>query len=103
MTTMMGLLQARTKAILMISERERMNVYYGTKRISAEPQIRDGNHGYKVLYEDGYVSWSPRSTFEDCYRKRGEMNFGHALMALNHGLRLARAEWNGEDQYLFKV
>ncbi len=77
-------------------------VYYGTKRISAEPQIREGNHGYRVAYEDGYVSWSPRSTFEDCYRKNGEMNFGHALVALNHRLRVARAAWSGKDQYLFK-
>jgi len=24
--------------------------------------------GYKVVYDDGYVSWSPRDVFERCYR-----------------------------------
>src|SRR5262249_20206790 len=24
--------------------------------------------GYKVTYEDGYVSWSPKRVFEQCYR-----------------------------------
>lgn len=25
--------------------------------------------GYRVTYEDGYVSWSPKETFERAYRK----------------------------------
>lgn len=25
--------------------------------------------GYKVEYEDGYISWSPKWTFENAYRK----------------------------------
>ena len=24
--------------------------------------------GYKVIYPDGYVSWSPKHVFEQCYR-----------------------------------
>ena len=26
------------------------------------------SHGYKVVYPDGYVSWSPKSVFESSYR-----------------------------------
>lgn len=76
-------------------------VYYGTKRIHAEPQEKEGNRGYGVVYEDGYKSWSPRSTFEEAYRKSGELNFGHALMALNEGRRVARTGWNGKGQFVF--
>ena len=57
-------------------------VYVGTKIVRAEPmtnkdfQLRRGTNnespsesdGYQVIYEDGYVSWSPKSVFERCYR-----------------------------------
>lgn len=28
-----------------------------------------GEDGYKVTYPDGYVSWSPKSVFENAYRE----------------------------------
>ena len=28
-----------------------------------------GKPGYKVVYEDGYASWSPKETFERAYRR----------------------------------
>lgn len=28
-----------------------------------------GRPSYKVVYEDGYESWSPKETFERAYRK----------------------------------
>lgn len=34
-----------------------------------KPNAETLGFGYKVLYEDGYVSWSPKSTFEKSYRK----------------------------------
>lgn len=56
--------------------------YIGTKVILAEPMsqktftttvkdigIPDDREGYKVIYEDGYVSWSPKEVFERCYRE----------------------------------
>ena len=46
-----------------------MGCYIGTKVVQAEPQEKDGRDGYRVLYEDGYVSWSPRDVFERCYRR----------------------------------
>lgn len=62
-----------------------MQAYIGTKVIAAEPmtdvafvktvralaQPADSFHpkaGYKVMYEDGYLSWSPADVFERAYR-----------------------------------
>ncbi len=44
-----------------------MQTYIGVKRIQAEPQERDGRPGYKVVYPDGYESWSPAHVFEKAY------------------------------------
>lgn len=61
-----------------------MKSYIGTKVIQAEPMtIQEYNQkhnivvpanvnatdGYKVQYEDGYESWSPKEVFERCYRE----------------------------------
>lgn len=51
--------------------------YIGAKIISAEPQERDGQAGYKVVYPDGYTSWSPQATFEEAYRP---VNAGEAAI-----------------------
>lgn len=59
-------------------------IYIGTKVIAAEPMgceefcvtekqqsygITGNIPGYRVRYEDGYVSWSPKKVFERCYRE----------------------------------
>ena len=47
-----------------------MKTYIGTKIIQAEPQENQvGQPGYKVMYSDGYVSWSPKAVFEIAYRE----------------------------------
>lgn len=46
-----------------------MKSYIGAKLVKAEPQEKDGKEGYKVVYPDGYVSWSPKDVFEDAYRE----------------------------------
>lgn len=61
-----------------------MKKYIGTKQVSAIPAWRiDGKvypkdgvvprsmnreDGYKVVYEDGYESWSPKDVFEKAYK-----------------------------------
>lgn len=61
-----------------------MKKYIGTKEVNATPAWRvdgvvypkDGvvprvmnrEDGYKVIYEDGYESWSPKDVFEKAYR-----------------------------------
>lgn len=49
--------------------------YIGVKIIKAEPQEKDRMPGYKVRYPDGYVSWSPKETFEKAYRKLDCVDF----------------------------
>lgn len=71
-----------------------MKTYIGTKIIQGEPMdewdfLRDYKNtsteqlandeslapnrpGYKVVYEDGYVSWSPKEPFENAYRELTE-------------------------------
>ena len=45
-----------------------MRAYIGTKIVRAEPAEKLGQPGYKVVYADGYESWSPKDTFEASYR-----------------------------------
>lgn len=44
-----------------------MENYIGVKIVKAEPQKKNGVPGYRVKYPDGYVSWSPKETFENTY------------------------------------
>ncbi len=80
-----------------------MKTYIGTKIIQAEPEIRDGAAGFRVVYPDGYTSWLSKRAFEDAYRQSGNMNFGHALEILKQGGKVARAGWNGKGMFLFLV
>lgn len=93
-----------------------MKQYIGTKIIKAEPAYRvDGKvfakanivpcgykieDGYKVVYPDGYESWSPKDVFEAAYRETCGMNFGLAIEAAKMGKKIARAGWNGKNQYV---
>lgn len=94
-----------------------MKQYIGTKIIQAEPALRiDGKtvqpttwpvpegakseEGYAVRYPDGYMSWSPKETFEEAYRPSDSMTFGLAIEAAKKGKRIARKGWNGEGQYV---
>jgi hypothetical protein len=45
--------------------------YIGTKQIVAWEQEKDGKSGYAVKYPDGYISWSPKETFEAAYLPQG--------------------------------
>lgn len=71
-----------------------MEKYLGVKLIEAEfvskhdctcgskDQLHDCNceqvgvDGYKVVYEDGYTSWSPKDVFEKAYKKYNDKCFG---------------------------
>jgi hypothetical protein len=106
-----------------------MENYYGTKRLKAKPMTlgeyndyrgwhlpadEDGSaEGYLVEYTDGgkpnmdghegYVSWSPKEQFENAYQRTDSMSFGHAIVALKSGLKVARTGWNGKGMFLFLV
>ena len=97
--------------------------YIGTKLIQAEPawritdraghryiQTKDVNacceggskieDGYRVVYEDGYESWSPKEVFEAAYRPTSGINFGLAIEAAKQGKKISRKGWNGRGQYV---
>ena len=44
-----------------------MKQYMGFKTVEAEPMEKGGLAGYKVVYPDGYESWSPKDVFERAY------------------------------------
>lgn len=96
-----------------------MNKYIGTKLVKAEAMTYgvaynvglispvafvkelSKDEGYQVTYEDGYVSWSPKETFESTYRPCDGMNFGLAIEALKKGHKVARRGWNGRNMFLW--
>ena len=80
-----------------------MDKYIGTKIIHAEEQMKDNKEGYKVVYADGYESWSPKDVFEDAYRRCDNITFGLAIEALKRGYKVARKGWNGKRMYLYMV
>ena len=92
-----------------------MKQYIGTKIVEAIAMTKntfDSTHGipvssnqedmlgYKVVYEDGYMSWSPLEAFEGAYRLTNGMNFGLAIEAMKKGIKVTRTGWNGKDMYL---
>ena len=46
--------------------------YIGSKQVVAWPQQKDGRDGYAVKYPDGYLSWSPKDSFENYYLPQGQ-------------------------------
>jgi hypothetical protein len=79
-----------------------MKQYIGTKIIQAEEGVdpKTGEIGYKVVYKDGYTSWSPKSAFEEAYRLTDGLTFGLALEALKKGHKVSRKGWNGKGMWL---
>jgi hypothetical protein len=82
-----------------------LNKYLGVKLVDGEPmtagefseKIRplsytgDDQNGYKVVYEDGYPSWSPKAVFEKAYRRIDNLTFGLAVEAAKQGMKITRA------------
>lgn len=93
-----------------------MKTYIGTKIIDARPMTRGEynifrgwqipenenpkDEGYLVKYPDGYISWSPKSVFEEAYRECYSMPFGLAVEAMKKGKKVKRKGWNGKNQYI---
>jgi len=103
-----------------------MNRFIGTKIIIADSMTRAAyvalrgwqlpanengtDEGYLVKYEpdgkpnvpgrDGYVSWTPKTAFDNAYRPCDAMTFGLALEAMKRGAKVARAGWNGKGMWI---
>jgi hypothetical protein len=92
--------------------------FIGTKTLLARPMTRGEYNAYRgwqppagedqgvcgclVTYPDGYESWSPAEAFQ-AYETFDAMSFMHALYFLKAGMKLARAGWNGADQFVYRV
>ena len=68
----------------------------------AVPRSMNREDGYKVVYEGGYESWSPKDVFEKAYHEVGVMSFGGAINCLKAGLAVRRAGWNGKEMFVVK-
>lgn len=106
-----------------------MKTYIGTKLINGIPMSRSDynkfrgwnvpedengkDKGYLVEYLDGgepntkqfkgYVSWSPKTQFENAYQETSGLNFGGAVEAAKMGFKVARAGWNGKGMWVIFV
>ena len=78
------------------------------------PENENGaDEGYLVEYQDGepntteykgYVSWSPKTQFDNAYQDVTKgVSFGHAIELLKGGHRVAREGWNGKGMFLYYV
>ena len=89
-----------------------MTAFIGTKTVLATPMSREDydnyrglpvtplaeSDGYMVEYMDGgksnhpnhegFISWSPKSVFENAYRQNGSLTFGDAIYALKQGKKV---------------
>jgi hypothetical protein len=87
----------------------KLRAYIGIKQVMAEPGRRQtvrepsGEAGYRVLYPDGYESWSPKHVFEEAYRLTTNMDFAGALFFLKAGKRVAREGWNGKGMWIVLI
>ncbi len=77
-----------------------MENYLGLKLVRAEPEERDGEPGFRVVYEDGYESWSPEKAFEAYRKVEGGIGFSIVLEGMRRGQRWARTGWNGKDSFV---
>ena len=92
-----------------------MKQYIGSKIVEAWPCLRIPVVGGRFEYckldevvpsyvigppEDGYLSWSPKAVFEKAYRETTGLSFGLAIEAAKMGKKIARAGWNGKNQYV---
>lgn len=75
--------------------------FYKTKKYpldSNDASLKDA--GYQVEYEDGYISWSPKDTFDKAHRTILDMTWSMALYLVVRGSHVARAGWNGKGMHI---
>ena len=101
MKNYIGIKMVQAEPAFRVSAGDFKNVIY--PKAYAVPEDRTGQtweEGYKVVYPDGYVSWSPKEVFEEAYRQTDCMSFGLAIEAVKQGKSVARKGWNGKNQFV---
>lgn len=64
---------------------EKYNSQEGVKEVFP---VNKGNEGYKVVYEDGYESWSPKNVFEKAYKKIKTLTVTKKTFEHDHEVRV---------------
>lgn len=90
-----------------INKESPMKTYIGIKTVVAEPATKtfpiddEGGtverSGYKVVYPDGYVSWSPADAFEEAYVEVEADRAANVLEDLRFGLRALTAPESSDE------
>lgn len=88
---------------------EGLKRYIGAKFIQAEPGVAPqpmgeypaGAEGYRVVYEDGYESWSPKEVFEAAYMPTDALSLGLAVEAMVKGVEVTRAAYSQKTRIKF--
>lgn len=77
------------------------NIFRGWDTPKNENQ---SDEGYLVQYEDGYISWSPKETFESAYRKTGTLvDLQQDLLTNKYTRVLHEKEFNFNAPHHFEV
>lgn len=72
------------------------NLFRGwTIRAADDPSKK----GFLVVYEDGYMSWSPAEAFK-AYRRIDAMTLGIAIECSKAGKKVARKGWNANGLFI---
>lgn len=74
-----------------------------THVILHEPKLLEGetkHAGYRVLYENGNFDWINYIDFQKTFHEAKGLPFGLAIEAAKMGKKIARAGWNGKNQYV---
>ncbi len=46
-----------------------MKCYIGNLIVAAKSEVKDGQHGFNVIHEDGYATWIPQAKFQAKFRE----------------------------------
>lgn len=81
-----------------------MQEYIGSKIIKAKPEFNSKTmiEGYKMQYEDDYISWSPKEAFEKAYRLTTGMSLGLAIEAMKKGHSVSRSCLGFEGKSIYR-
>jgi hypothetical protein len=69
------------------------------EKVKQDSKFHLNRSGYKVVYEDGEVSWFPKGVFDKAYRRIDNLTFGLAVEALKLGKKVTRKGWNGKELF----
>jgi hypothetical protein len=75
-------------------------VQYIATIVQAEPEIKDGEEGFKVVYEEGYTAWYPKEMFLKHNHVTDGLPFSLALEAVKKGKKIMRNGWNGKNMWV---